>query len=227
MVYALGWRPDPFDEVERRITSAASRRGRTSGGRIDCYGKKCGWIGFHTMAGMLADRGQPPEDLEIDIDPIFPQSPVSDPVALGTWTPRAPVDDIEWLRQGMATPHHEQTPRAVRSPSDQEVSGHRAKQHPMRRNLCAPSRRHHPQRGKPGPAECSSGPGCCKACSMPASVPARFSAKLTTARAAPDSTAAVRVNHAGHCFLNNCIATPEGSRKETSTPQARPADPPA
>ncbi|MEV7283036.1 hypothetical protein AB0O01_00450 [Streptomyces sp. NPDC093252] len=101
VVHALGWRHDPFDEVERRITSAASRRRRTPSGRIDRYGKKYGWIGFHTMAGMLADRGQPPEDLEVDIDPTFPQPPQPVLVPLGTWTPRTPTDDLEWLRHGI------------------------------------------------------------------------------------------------------------------------------
>ncbi|MCX4965797.1 hypothetical protein OHA98_13285 [Streptomyces sp. NBC_00654] len=101
VVHALGWRPDPFDEVERRITSAASLRRRTSGGRTDRYGKKYGWVGFHTMAGMLADRGQPPEDLEVDIDPTFPQPSQPVPVPLGTWTLRTPADDLEWLRHGI------------------------------------------------------------------------------------------------------------------------------
>ncbi|MFE5220799.1 hypothetical protein ACFQ9U_29370 [Streptomyces sp. NPDC056568] len=101
VVHALGWRPVLFDEVEDRITSAASRQRRTPGGRIDRYGKKYGWIGFHTMAGMLADRGQPPEDLEVDIDPTFPQPPQPVPIPLGPWTPRTPTDDLEWLRHGI------------------------------------------------------------------------------------------------------------------------------
>ncbi|MFE0181229.1 NACHT domain-containing protein [Streptomyces olivaceus] len=101
VVHALGWSPDLFDEVERRITSGGSLQRRTSGGRTDRYGKKYGWIGFHTMAGMLADRGQPPEDLEVDIDPTFPQPSQPVPVPLGTWTPRTPTDDLEWLRHGI------------------------------------------------------------------------------------------------------------------------------
>ncbi|MDG5808550.1 hypothetical protein P9869_39080 [Streptomyces ossamyceticus] len=101
VVHALGWRHDLFDEVERRITSATSRQRRTSSSRIDRYGKKYGWIGLHTMAGMLADRGQPPEKLEVDIDPTFPQPPPPAPVPLDTWTPRTPEDDLEWLRHGI------------------------------------------------------------------------------------------------------------------------------
>ncbi|MCX5327775.1 hypothetical protein [Streptomyces sp. NBC_00120] len=101
VVYALGWRPELFDEVERRITSGASRQRHNSTGRIERYGKKYGWIGFHIMAGMLADRGQPPEDLEVDIDPTFPQPPRPLPVPLITWAPRTPADDLEWLRHGI------------------------------------------------------------------------------------------------------------------------------
>ncbi|MFK4189214.1 NACHT domain-containing protein [Streptomyces sparsogenes] len=103
VVHVLGWRADLFDEVERRITSAASRQRHHSGGRIDRYGKKYGWIGFHVMAGMLADRGQSPEHLEVDIDPTFPQPPQPVPVSLGTWTPQTPADDLEWLRHGIVT----------------------------------------------------------------------------------------------------------------------------
>ncbi|MEV5177095.1 hypothetical protein AB0L10_39905 [Streptomyces flaveolus] len=100
VVHALGWREDLFEQVERSITSTPDWQRRTSGGRIDRYGKKYGWIGFYTVAGMLADRGQPPEDLEVDIDPTFPQPLPSAPLPFGTWTPRTPADDLEWLRHG-------------------------------------------------------------------------------------------------------------------------------
>lgn len=53
------------------------------------------------MAGMLSDRGQPPEGLEVNIDPTFPQPPQPVSVPLGTWTPRAPADEFEWLRHGI------------------------------------------------------------------------------------------------------------------------------
>ncbi|NGN62564.1 hypothetical protein G5C51_01415 [Streptomyces sp. A7024] len=101
VVHALGWRPDLFDEVEGQITSTTSRQRRTSDGRTDRYGKKYGWIGFHTVAGILADRGQPPEHLEVDIDPTFPQPPRPAALPLGPWTPRTPADDLEWLRHGV------------------------------------------------------------------------------------------------------------------------------
>ncbi|MFW3469902.1 hypothetical protein ACN24M_00070 [Streptomyces microflavus] len=101
VVHALGWRSDLFDEAEGRITAATSRQRQYSGGRTDRYGKKYGWIGFHTMAGMLADRGQPARDLEVDIDPTFPQPPQPAPVPLDTWTPQTPADDLQWLRHGI------------------------------------------------------------------------------------------------------------------------------
>ena len=43
------------------------------------YGKKYGWIGFYTYAGMLDSDGRLPKDDErlsdVPIDPSFPESP--------------------------------------------------------------------------------------------------------------------------------------------------------
>ncbi|MFD6372473.1 hypothetical protein ACFWGM_36390, partial [Streptomyces roseolus] len=101
VVHALGWRPELFAEVDSRIASAVTRQSYTPRGRIDRYGKKYGWIGFRTVAGMLDDRGQPREYLEVDIDPTFPQPPRPAPVPLPAWTPRTPADDSHWLRHGI------------------------------------------------------------------------------------------------------------------------------
>jgi hypothetical protein len=99
VVHALGWRSDPFAEVDRRIEERP--RYERDGGRLERYGKKYGWIGFYTMTGMLADRGQYPEWLEVDIDPTFPQPLRSAPVQLATWARRTPADDRRWLRDGV------------------------------------------------------------------------------------------------------------------------------
>jgi hypothetical protein len=97
-VHDLGWRPELFDEIDRRI---AEPRRYDEPGHVERYGKKYGWIGFYTVAGNLADRGQPPTWLEVDIDPTFPQPPPPAPVALATWARRTPVDDARWLREGI------------------------------------------------------------------------------------------------------------------------------
>ena len=100
VVRSLGWRPDSFDDVDGRIDTEQSRRRDGLGTRTERYGKKYGWIGFYTVAGMLADRGQHLEWLEVDIDPTFPQPLKPAPVQLDTWTPRTPTDDLSWLRHG-------------------------------------------------------------------------------------------------------------------------------
>lgn len=98
VVHALGWRGELFDDIERRI----DERSRYDGpAHVERYGKKYGWIGFYTVAGILADRGQPPTWLEVDIDPTFPQPPQRAPLALPTWARRTPVNDARWLRAGI------------------------------------------------------------------------------------------------------------------------------
>jgi hypothetical protein len=100
-VYAHGWREELFADVERRVEEhhrSASRRHD-----IERYGKKYAWIGLHNLAGLLADRGQPRDRLEVDIDPSFPQPPPPLPIRLDAWAVPAPADDIGWLRNGTFT----------------------------------------------------------------------------------------------------------------------------
>lgn len=99
VVHALGWRSECFAEVDRGIDES-SGPGRSQP-RLERYGKKYGWIGFYTVAGMLADRGEPSEWLEVDIDPTFPQPLQPAPVQLPTWVRPTPVDDRQWLRKGV------------------------------------------------------------------------------------------------------------------------------
>lgn len=100
VVHALGFRKDLFADVEHSIDDSSRWTGR---GKVDRYGKKYGWIGFHTHAALLADQGTPPEDLEVDIDPSFPQTPPSLPLSLATWARPTPVDEKNWLRSGKVT----------------------------------------------------------------------------------------------------------------------------
>lgn len=98
VVHALGWRGELFDDIERRIDE---RPRYDDPAHVERYGKKFGWIGFYTVAGVLADRGQLPTWLEVDIDPTFPQPPPRAPVALASWARRTPADDARWLREGI------------------------------------------------------------------------------------------------------------------------------
>jgi len=98
VVYELGWRSDLFEDAEHSIVYAQRER---DPGRLERYGKKYGWVGFHTVAGMLTDTEQPLEALEVDIDPTFPQPPPTVPIEVPTWARRTPVDDLRWLRAGV------------------------------------------------------------------------------------------------------------------------------
>jgi hypothetical protein len=98
VAHALGWREDLFSEVEARIDDGGRR---TRQGRLERYGKKYGWIGMYTFAGILEDRGRQGVHLEVDIDPTFPPPPPPLPLPLATWARRTPAPDADWLRKGI------------------------------------------------------------------------------------------------------------------------------
>lgn len=100
VVYALGYRDELFKDAERSIDE--SSRVRRSG-KVDRYGKKYGWIGFHTHSALMADLGDAPEWLEVDIDPSFPQQPRPLSLQLPTWARQTPADDKTWLRSGVVS----------------------------------------------------------------------------------------------------------------------------
>ncbi|MGB3764702.1 MAG: hypothetical protein WA966_15940, partial [Ornithinimicrobium sp.] len=98
VVYELGWREEPFGDVD----SSAGRRGMDRNpGRVERYGKKYGWIGFYLVSGQLAAQGSRIPWLEVDIDPTFPQSSPQVPVTVPSWALRAPQDDRDWLLDGV------------------------------------------------------------------------------------------------------------------------------
>lgn len=99
VVHACGWREDLFAQVERSLDGDGSR-GR---GTVERYGKKYGWVGLHTVAGMLADAGTPPGWLEVDFDPSLPQGPPPLAASLPSWARDAPVADLDWLASGDVT----------------------------------------------------------------------------------------------------------------------------
>ncbi len=82
VVWALGWRRATFEALDRRIAEDAYRSGRIYRPPAERYGKKYGWIGFFTYAGVLEDRGQFPRAnypfSDVDIDPSFPEKPPTD-----------------------------------------------------------------------------------------------------------------------------------------------------
>lgn len=82
VVWALGWRAATFGTIDKRIAEDAYRHGRGDRAVVERYGKKYGWIGFYTYAGLLEDSGKFPrsdrEFSDFDIDPSFPERPPND-----------------------------------------------------------------------------------------------------------------------------------------------------
>lgn len=81
VVWALGWRTATFDAQDGRIAEDAYRHGRGDRSPVERYGKKYGWIGFFTYAGILGDQGLLPHESpfsDVDIDPSFPEKPPID-----------------------------------------------------------------------------------------------------------------------------------------------------
>ncbi len=100
MVWQCGWRRQSFEEAERQIYEYDSRRRP----KTERYGKKYGWIGYYTYAGILQDAGHPPRQgsrlSELQIDPSFPVTPPPAPLNLPTWADVAPKSDKRWIREG-------------------------------------------------------------------------------------------------------------------------------
>lgn len=109
VVWALGWRATTFDAVDRRVAEDAYRHGRGQRSLVERYGKKYGWIGFFTYAGLLEDRGQFPrvgrEFSDVDIDPSFPEAPPADGESSvpETWLSPGTADHEAWMRGGTAS----------------------------------------------------------------------------------------------------------------------------
>jgi hypothetical protein len=103
-VWGLGWREDRFGAIDKDLASYTSRGNRPKAER---YGKKYGWVGFYTYAGMLNDDGRLPTDYmrlsDVDIDPSFPEPPAPAPFGCPLWARPTPADDRRWIRQGIVT----------------------------------------------------------------------------------------------------------------------------
>jgi hypothetical protein len=107
VVWALGWRTATFEALDSRIAEDAYRYGgRGNLPHAERYGKKYGWIGFFTYAGLLEERGLFPREnrpfSDVDIDPSFPEKPPTDgdtsvPEA---WLSPTMKSHESWVREG-------------------------------------------------------------------------------------------------------------------------------
>lgn len=106
VVWALGWRQTTLGTIDNRITEGAYGYGSRNRPRAERYGKKYGWIGFFTYAGLLEEREQFPRKnysfSDVDIDPSFPEKPLTDGNILvpDAWLLPSIKDDESWMRKG-------------------------------------------------------------------------------------------------------------------------------
>ncbi len=104
VVWSLGWRASAFETLDRNIAEDAFRaEGRGLRPRAERYGKKYGWIGFFTYAGMLEAQGLLPDGRrlsDVDIDPSFPERPVVDgePTVPQAWLTPSVESHERWAR---------------------------------------------------------------------------------------------------------------------------------
>lgn len=105
-VWELGWREKAFGSIDQAIAMAAGRRFGELGD-VERYGKKYGWIAYHEMIGRLVDDGKAPslfggvERLMPDIDPTFPDQPLTVPFPLlPLWAPAGQINDQVWVVSG-------------------------------------------------------------------------------------------------------------------------------
>ena len=83
VVWSLGWRAEKFETLDDTIAGDAFRdESRGNRPRAERYGKKYGWIGFFTYAGLLESQGLLPRRdrpfSDVDIDPSFCDQPPVD-----------------------------------------------------------------------------------------------------------------------------------------------------
>jgi hypothetical protein len=101
-VWTLGWREERFAKVDKELSEYWVQREK---GRTERYGKKYGWIGFYTYAGVLDDQGllNHERSLGVQIDPSFPEPPPKAPFNVPFWALPNPADDRRWIRNGVVT----------------------------------------------------------------------------------------------------------------------------
>ena len=104
-IWKLGWRASTMEAIDRIIAEDAytSRGHRPSAER---YGKKYGWIGFFTYAGMLEEQKLLPYKGErlsdVDLDVSFPDEPPTDGVANASpaWLDPGIQSHEQWFCKG-------------------------------------------------------------------------------------------------------------------------------
>jgi hypothetical protein len=99
--WAMGWRESQLGIIDKDI--AYYSHGDST--PVERYGKKYGWIGFYTYAGILNDNGQLPKEgvrlPDVQIDPSFPLPSPSLETKFPQWVETKPKDNRRWIRNGI------------------------------------------------------------------------------------------------------------------------------
>lgn len=113
VVWALGWRTATFEALDRRIADDAYRyEGSENRPHAERYGKKYGWIGFFTYAGLLEEQGLFPHKSrpfsDVDLDPSFPEKPPTDgaPSVPVAWLSPDVESHESWIREATTSVPH-------------------------------------------------------------------------------------------------------------------------
>jgi hypothetical protein len=107
----LGYDPEKFGAIDNHLHQMSWRMRDGDAGKIDRYGKKYSWIAYFEMYGVQSDTGRLKEwrrgerSSDIDIDPSFPEEPLSWKPVLDRVYRNAPTDPREWIEKG-PTPNH-------------------------------------------------------------------------------------------------------------------------
>jgi hypothetical protein len=104
-IWALGWRHEKFEQIDKGI-SEDRYRVRNEPDGTDRYAVKYARIAVQETAGVLSDND--PRRLRrtdrlnpmVDIDPSFPRIPLPLPIAIPSWVEPSSDDNREWLSSG-------------------------------------------------------------------------------------------------------------------------------
>ena len=108
-VWSLGWRKDHFGRLDSSLDYP-----RTRSEPSERYGKKYGWIGFRSYAGLLSgDNSWYGRDIFANqlVDPSFPVKKIEVPLHLPDWTISSQKDDRNWMKRKVEVPRQFLNPK--------------------------------------------------------------------------------------------------------------------
>ncbi len=107
-IYQLGWSRDSFEAVDKEILNYNYRQSRSDRAKVERYGKKYSWIAYFEIAGYRTDLGlleRGSDDYrfsDVDIDPTFPEPPLSAHVFKMDLLGDRSLELLKWLKNKIA-----------------------------------------------------------------------------------------------------------------------------